>query len=136
MQQQVARGRMVATRISLCVQAVAGWGVGYVAQAVVGMATAVWLVARSYCRDDAARAHFGSANRITLARLAAAMLLVAVVAELPIDADGAVGQTWLPWALVAVTAVVAVLDAVDGPLARRSGMASAFGARFDMETDA
>jgi phosphatidylglycerophosphate synthase len=33
-------------------------------------------------------------------------------------------------------AATALLDAVDGALARRSGLASAFGARFDMETDA
>jgi phosphatidylglycerophosphate synthase len=32
--------------------------------------------------------------------------------------------------------VAAVLDAVDGRLARASGMASRFGARFDLETDA
>jgi phosphatidylglycerophosphate synthase len=32
--------------------------------------------------------------------------------------------------------VVAVLDGVDGQLARRRGEASEFGARFDMETDA
>jgi phosphatidylglycerophosphate synthase len=42
---------------------------------------------------------------------------------------------------VAVTAVgiamiAAVLDGLDGWLARRSGMASGFGARFDMEIDA
>jgi phosphatidylglycerophosphate synthase len=38
---------------------------------------------------------------------------------------------------VAATAIVAtVLDGVDGWLARQSRMASAFGARFDMEVDA
>ncbi len=42
----------------------------------------------------------------------------------------------LAWGLVALAAVAAALDAVDGVLARRSGLASAFGARFDMETDA
>lgn len=40
------------------------------------------------------------------------------------------------WTLVVVATLGAVLDAVDGPIARRSGRASAFGARFDMETDA
>jgi phosphatidylglycerophosphate synthase len=33
-------------------------------------------------------------------------------------------------------AILAVLDGLDGWLARRSGQASRFGARFDMETDA
>jgi phosphatidylglycerophosphate synthase len=38
--------------------------------------------------------------------------------------------------LVIATAVMATLDGVDGWLARRTGLSSAFGARFDMETDA
>jgi phosphatidylglycerophosphate synthase len=41
-----------------------------------------------------------------------------------------------PWTLVVLATVGATLDAVDGPIARRSGRVSAFGARFDMETDA
>lgn len=40
------------------------------------------------------------------------------------------------WALVGVAAAAAILDAVDGPIARRTGRTTAFGARFDMETDA
>ena len=40
------------------------------------------------------------------------------------------------WWLVVIATATALLDAVDGALARRSGLASAFGARFDMETDA
>jgi phosphatidylglycerophosphate synthase len=40
------------------------------------------------------------------------------------------------WSVVAVAATGASLDLVDGPLARRSGRVSTFGARFDMETDA
>ena len=40
------------------------------------------------------------------------------------------------WTLAGVAATGATLDLVDGPIARRSGRASAFGARFDMETDA
>lgn len=40
------------------------------------------------------------------------------------------------WPLVVVATTGALLDLVDGPLARRSGRTTAFGARFDMETDA
>ena len=40
------------------------------------------------------------------------------------------------WSIVVIAATGATLDLVDGPLARRSGRVSAFGARFDMETDA
>lgn len=42
----------------------------------------------------------------------------------------------LAWIAGWTAGVVAALDGVDGWLARRSGMSSAFGARFDMETDA
>ena len=40
------------------------------------------------------------------------------------------------WTLAGVAAAGATLDVVDGPIARRSGRTSSFGARFDMETDA
>lgn len=63
------------------------------------------------------------ANAITGARLALAVLLWLI----PVSAA---------WTIVGVAAMSAVLDAVDGPVARRSGHASRFGARFDMETDA
>lgn len=71
---------------------------------------------------------FGPANQITTLRAA----LVSVVASF-------VGAPEVP--LVAMTAVLiagvaTLLDGVDGWFARRTGMASAFGARFDMEVDA
>jgi phosphatidylglycerophosphate synthase len=40
------------------------------------------------------------------------------------------------WVAAASAGVLPVLDGVDGWLARRTRMRSAFGARFDMETDA
>jgi phosphatidylglycerophosphate synthase len=40
------------------------------------------------------------------------------------------------WLIVMAATLTALLDAVDGALARRSGQSSEFGARFDMETDA
>jgi phosphatidylglycerophosphate synthase len=40
------------------------------------------------------------------------------------------------WVVLGVAAVALALDGVDGWLARRSGLSSDFGARFDMETDA
>jgi phosphatidylglycerophosphate synthase len=67
----------------------------------------------------------GWPNRVTLVRALIAALLV--------------GHLLVPERreVVAILALVAVLtDAVDGWLARRLGAASAFGARFDMETDA
>jgi phosphatidylglycerophosphate synthase len=66
---------------------------------------------------------FGVANLITATRL------VLVLALWTLPAAEA-------WRLVWTATIAAVLDAVDGPLARRRGEVSRFGARFDMETDA
>jgi phosphatidylglycerophosphate synthase len=73
-------------------------------------------------------AEFGSANAVTLARATFVALVTATIGERaePMIASAAAS------AAIAVTA----MDGVDGWLARRSGMASAFGARFDMEVDA
>jgi phosphatidylglycerophosphate synthase len=72
--------------------------------------------------------HLGPANQVTIVRA----LLVAVVGSLVIEP----ARPEIAWTAVVTTAVIAILDGVDGWLARRSAMASAFGARFDMETDA
>ncbi|MGE0447800.1 MAG: CDP-alcohol phosphatidyltransferase family protein [Vicinamibacterales bacterium] len=65
-----------------------------------------------------------TAVRAALVVLLAALLFVADVSRA------------LAWAAVVAASVAAVLDGVDGWLARRTGQTTAFGARFDMETDA
>jgi phosphatidylglycerophosphate synthase len=96
-----------------------GWVAG-VAYAVANQALLGGAVQRS------ARGALGPADRVTLAR----GLLVGGVTALV--ADG--GQhTAL---LVVLAAVALALDFVDGQVARRTGTASAMGARFDMEVDA
>ena len=90
--------------------------------------TAIALLARRSARVHHPFPRFGPANHVTMVRA----FLVALIA-------GFVGEASLPDAarVVAGAAVMAIaLDGVDGWLARRTGMASAFGARFDMETDA
>ncbi|NUT52145.1 MAG: CDP-alcohol phosphatidyltransferase family protein, partial [Saccharothrix sp.] len=72
------------------------------------------------------RGGLGPADRVTLAR----GLLVGGVTALV--ADG--GTTTA--VLVAFASVALALDFVDGRVARRTGTASAMGARFDMEVDA
>ena len=70
----------------------------------------------------------GPANGATLARAALVALLSALLGE---------GESArLAGFAAAAAGLAVVLDFVDGRLARASGMASAFGARFDMETDA
>ena len=77
-------------------------------------------------------ARFGAANQVTLARAAGTALLAGLVAA-P-DVVGAAGVPgWLP---VAAALLLLLLDLCDGALARRTGLASAFGARFDEEVDA
>ncbi len=73
-------------------------------------------------------ATLGPANYVTAVRT----LLVSVIV-------GAIGEPHTPRLAITVAAlalVVAAMDGLDGFLARRSGMASLFGARFDMEVDA
>ena len=79
-------------------------------------------------------ASFGAANLVTLARGALTLLLVAVVTA-PAAVKSAPGAA-AGWLLVALALPAVVLDGFDGKLARARGEASAFGARFDMETDA
>lgn len=71
---------------------------------------------------------FGAANGVTLGRGALTLLLVALLGE--------AATVPLAWLVVALAVVAVGLDGVDGKLARSRGQASAYGARFDMETDA
>lgn len=71
---------------------------------------------------------FGPANQATTVRAA----LVAIVAGLLFERPTAEVAA----AAVATATVAAVLDGLDGWLARSSGMSSPFGARFDLEVDA
>ncbi|PKO51274.1 MAG: CDP-alcohol phosphatidyltransferase, partial [Betaproteobacteria bacterium HGW-Betaproteobacteria-21] len=75
------------------------------------------------------RQSFGAANRVTLVRAA----LVAVVAGTVLFPQALQGSA-LPIAVLSTLALI--LDGVDGWVARRTGSASVFGARFDMELDA
>lgn len=69
---------------------------------------------------------FGACNLVTLLRAA---LLSALLA--PLLAGSPAG-----WSVAIVATIAVTLDGVDGWLARRSGLQSRFGARFDVEVDA
>ncbi len=108
-----------------------GLGADYPLKALALSGLLAWLVWHGLCAHPATphpHPRFGAANRVTLLRLGVAALLAALLGE-QFPAAG-----W--WAVVVVATASALLDAVDGPLARRDGLASEFGARFDMETDA
>ncbi len=71
---------------------------------------------------------FGAANQVTLARAALVALLFGLVGEANTAANA--------WLAVGTATLALALDGIDGWLARRHDLSSAFGARFDMETDA
>jgi phosphatidylglycerophosphate synthase/uncharacterized membrane protein YbhN (UPF0104 family) len=70
------------------------------------------------------RGRFGIPNLITTARLLMTMALLFAYGRNP------------GWHLAVVAALVLLLDAVDGWVARRTGQSSAFGASYDVEADA
>lgn len=107
--------------------AVAGWPAALVGGII--LAVAAWLILpRSASFGRYAR--FGLANRVTLGRLVATGVI----------AGAALGEAALSpfghWAVFALGVFALAADGLDGRLARKRGEADAFGARFDMETDA
>lgn len=89
---------------------------------------AIMAVALSKVRAYHPFPSFGPANATTTIRA----VLTAIVC-------GCIGEAHsrpVAIAVVAAATVATILDGVDGWLARRTRMASAFGARFDMEVDA
>jgi phosphatidylglycerophosphate synthase len=97
-----------------------GWAVGLLCGAITNVAMA---------RGLRPAAVLGPADLVTLVRAA----LVGAVAALTADSFARPAPMVT---LVTLIAIALTLDAVDGWVARRTGTASAFGARFDMEVDA
>jgi len=118
----MASGLLVITVIVAGVPGVVGFQAGAVFAALI-----LGIVALQ--RHFHTEYRLSSADRVTLVRAAVA----ALCAGLLFHGDTA---TALGWWLSALAGTALVLDGVDGWLARRTGTASPFGARFDMETDA
>lgn len=100
-----------------------GSGMGWAAAAVSFAVIWLWLgrrMPRSYPHE-----RIGAGNAITLIRVALALALIA-----PLLAGQPVG-----WVVAGIAVVALMLDGVDGWMARRQGLVSNFGARFDMEAD-
>ncbi|WP_189552272.1 CDP-alcohol phosphatidyltransferase family protein [Streptomyces lavendofoliae] len=102
----------------------AGWLTGLV------FTVALWgVLTRALFRSWPGPVPFGPANAVTLARATLVGGVTALVADLFTSRPPAP-------ALAALITVALILDAVDGRVARRTGTATPFGARFDMEVDA
>lgn len=104
---------------------VAGFGAGYLAAVAGAFILAAGALLRALPHHLPQR-RLGAANQVTLVRLA----LVSALAGLCTTP-----HSGLAWIAVVLAMASAALDGVDGWLARRQGTVSAFGARFDMETD-
>lgn len=116
---------------------VAGLGPTHALIALLWCAVGAGLVWQGLLSGAHPHARFGGANRITALRLVLAGVLAGLLGAeawaAPLAAETPVP---LAWGVVMLAMATALLDACDGPLARRSGLASDFGARFDMESDA
>lgn len=102
-------------------------GPGYPLKAVV-LYSLVLAIALGYVGSAHPFPRFGIANLVTTVRAGIVSLVAALLGESP-------SAAWAT-AIVGAGAIVTVLDGLDGQAARRTGMASPFGARFDMEIDA
>lgn len=120
-------GTGAVTVVALQMQQHLPLGRGFVVRAAV-MAAAVMSVALAGLGDHHPFRRIGAANLVTGTRA----LMVALLAAVAVDP----GRAGAGWWLIATAGVAASMDLADGWLARRSGLASAFGARFDMEVDA
>ena len=100
----------------------AGWVAGPACAVVLAVAAA-----RQAAADEVAR--LGPADLVTLTRATLACAVAALVAESYAGADAVA-------ILVPITVVALSLDFVDGRVARRTGTATAYGARLDAESDA
>lgn len=99
----------------------------YVVKCLIGELVLICLVIRARAQF-APGAELVVAHLVTLVRAMLVVLLFALLGE-SVDAS-------IMWAAVFMASIAAMTDALDGWLARRTGTASAFGARFDMESDA
>lgn len=97
----------------------AGAALGYLAAAVVLL---------GYWR----RRRFGAANLVTLARVVGTCWVIGLTLQTLAGRTTGAGLL----VIIVIGSCCLILDGVDGRVARLRGETSAFGARFDMETDA
>ncbi len=118
--------------VALCgvaLMKLAGLGWRAPAGALLGYGAVAALVLAGLAQHAPHR-RFGAANMVTLTRAAAVAVMLGVLAE------GGIPSPFGRWLLALAGTAALLLDGVDGWAARKTGLASHFGARFDMEVDA
>lgn len=120
-------GLVVMVIFACLVQQLLGMSMVFVLGALAAYLVGVAILLASVTRSRAPRC-FGAANQVTLLRAVLVALLFGLVSQPATDSNA--------WLAAGIALLASALDGVDGWLARRLGLASAFGARFDMETDA
>jgi phosphatidylglycerophosphate synthase len=125
----------VALAIGLVTTAVVGWLAGsFVGESAryAAKAAAFFVVLTAAVVAVAGHQHphprVGAANVVTTIRASLAALVAGLI--------GYPASPAMLWWVVGVAVMFAALDGIDGWLARMTRMASGYGARFDMETDA
>lgn len=101
-----------------------GWGAASIVLYLVVAACIITRITSSHPHEA-----FGPANAVTLIRAGLVALVAATLFAPAPSGDAALLIGGLAFVILA-------LDGVDGWLARRTGLASTFGARFDLEIDA
>lgn len=102
--------------------------IGYIVQSIAAF-VGLLLVLSPFLPQHQPLTRFGAANNVTLLRAGIAALVAGLLGH-------AAPTPGLAWLLAAFAGLALILDGIDGWLARRSGLQSSFGARFDMEVDA
>ena len=115
--------------VAFATQRLAGLPAAYLLQAAALYALLAALVVH-YAPGVLPGRGLGPANRVTLGRAALALAIMPLAIQ-----PGPLGAP-VYWWIIAVSTLAMVLDGFDGWTARRTGSATAFGARFDMELDA
>lgn len=125
----LAAGVPLLLAVAFATHRLAGLPATYLLQAAALYVVLAALIVR-YAPEAPAGRGLGPANRVTLGRAALALAIMPLALQ-----TGPLGAP-VYWWIIAVSTVAMVLDGFDGWVARRSGSATPFGARFDMELDA
>jgi phosphatidylglycerophosphate synthase len=127
--------------LGFCVVMAAAWlltatgGFGWRLWAGAGLAYGpIAVIAIAQVRRHHPYRAFGAANLVTTVRAAMTCLLAGLLADVASVPPGALAA--FAWGVAGLSALSLALDGLDGLLARRLGLCSAFGARYDMEVDA